>query len=296
MTVAGDSRSDRSSGGRGAFAFLADRGLRLVLPAAIFLVLAFALPILGIVGRSLFDPDLTLKNYAEVLRAPSTVKVFLNTFRIALEVTVVTAVLGYLLAYGMARARGRWAAVMLGAVMLPLWTSDLVRTFSWTIILGRRGPLNTLLMDIGLIDRPLSLLFNETAVVIGTTHILMPMMVLPLYAAMRAVDRRLVLAALSLGASPFAAFRDVFVPLTLPGFIAGALLTYVLAVGMYVTPAALGSPETTMIAQVIETQGRRQLDWGTATALSTLLLLAVAVSLAVAQRVGRVSRTMMGQS
>ena len=107
------------------------KGLRLVLPAAIFLVLAFALPILGIVGRSLFDPDLTLKNYAEVLRAPSTVKVFLNTFRIALEVTVVTAVLGYLLAYGMARARGRWAAVMLGAVMLPLWTSDLVRTFSW---------------------------------------------------------------------------------------------------------------------------------------------------------------------
>lgn len=159
--MAGDSRSDRSSGGRGAFAFLADRGLRLVLPAAIFLVLAFALPILGIVGRSLFDPDLTLKNYAEVLRAPSTVKVFLNTFRIALEVTVVTAVLGYLLAYGMARARGRWAAVMLGAVMLPLWTSDLVRTFSWTIILGRRGPLNTFLMDIGLIDRPLSLLFTR---------------------------------------------------------------------------------------------------------------------------------------
>ena len=287
--------ADKSLRARRVRALLADRGMRQVAPAIVFLVLTFALPILGIIGRSLFDPGLTLANYAAVLGDGATLKVFLNTFRIALEVTLATAILGYVLAYGMARAGGALAAVMLGAVMLPLWTSDLVRTFAWTIILGRRGPLNSFLMDIGLIDQPLSLLFNEIAVVIGTTHILMPMMVLPLYAAMRAVDRRLMLAALSLGASPWAAFRDVFFPLTLPGFIAGALLTYVLAVGMYVTPAALGSPETTMIAQVIETQGRRQLDWGTATALSTLLLVAVAVSLGVAQRVGKISRTMMGQ-
>jgi len=276
------------------FAALRDRRLLLTLPALGLILLTFVLPILGVVGRSIFDPGLTLQNYIDIFSNASVAKVFLNTFRIALYVTLFTAVLGYILAYAMARSRGWVATFMLGAVVLPLWISDLVRTFAWTIVLGRRGPLNELLLDIGLITRPLSLLFTEVAVVIGTVHVLMPLMVLPLYAAMRAVDRRLVLAALSLGASPWAAFRDVFFPITLPGFIAGALLTYVLAVGMYVTPATLGSPEQTVIAMVIETQGRRQLDWGSATALASVMLLAVGLSLLVAQRVGKVNR-LVGQ-
>ncbi len=273
--------------GRGRRRFAFDRRLGLTLPAALFVMASFVVPILGIVLRSLFDPGLTLVHYREVLGSSTFLPVFLNTFRIALIVTVITAVLGYVLAYAMARSRGWMATLMLGAVVLPLWTSDLVRTFAWTIVLGRRGPLNNALIDLGLIDRPLSLLFNDIAVVIGSVHILLPLMVLPLYSAMRAVDHRLVLAALSLGASPWAAFRDVFFPITLPGLVAGGVLTYVLAVGMFVTPAALGGPEQTMVAMLIESQGRRQLDWGTATALSTLLLIAVIVSLLVARGVGR---------
>jgi ABC-type spermidine/putrescine transport system permease subunit I len=278
----------------GALSRSLDRRFALTLPAVAFLVLTFVLPIAAVVGRSLLDPGLTLAHYREVFATEATAKVFLNTFRIAAKVTLVTALLGYLVAYAMAKARGWVATAMLSALVLPLWTSDLVRTFAWTIVLGRRGPLNTALIELGLIDQPLKLLFNEIAVIIGSVHILLPLMVLPLYAAMKAVDRRMVLAALSLGASPWAAFRDVFFPITLPGLICGALLTYVLAVGMFVTPAALGSPEETMVAMVIESQGRRQLDWGSATALSTLLLIAVGASLVVAQRVGRLSRLVAG--
>lgn len=272
----------------------ADRYLLLVAPAAIFLVLVFLAPMLGVMARSIFDPDFTLRHYTDIVTSGAIAPVFLNTFRIALVITVVTAAIGYLLAYVMAHSRGWAATLLLGAVVLPLWISDLVRTFAWTIVLGRRGPLNDLLISAGLISRPLPLIFNETAVVIGSVHILLPFMVLPLYAAMKAVDRRLVLAAQSLGASPFAAFRDVFFPVTLPGFLAGALLVYVLAVGLYVTPMALGSPEQTMIATLIETQGRRLLDWGSATALATALLIAVAVSLALAHRLARLTRLVGG--
>ena len=275
---------------------LRNRRLLLLGPSVAFLVVTFAVPVLGIVGRSVFDPDFTLANYVEVFQLASTAKVFLNTFRIALIITLVTAALGYLLAYVMARASGWVAMLMLGAVVLPLWISDLVRTFAWTIVLGRRGPINSFLLDLGVISQPLPLIFNEIGVVIGSVHILLPLMVLPLYAAMKAMDRRLVLAALSLGASPWAAFRDVFFPITLPGFIAGGFLTYVLAVGLYITPAALGSPEETMIAMVIEAQGRRQLDWGTATTLATVLLVTVAISLVIAQRVGKFTRMTGGET
>ena len=267
-----------------------DSRLKLTLPAAGFLLLAFALPVVGIAARSLFDPGFTLDNYAEILTTPAKLAVFGNTFRIAFLVTLATAVLGYVVAYVMARSRGWFASALLVSIVLPLWISDLVRTFAWTIILGRRGPLNSFLMSIGLIDAPLSILYTDLAVVIGSAHILLPMMVLPLYAAMKAVDRRLILAALSLGASPWAAFRDVFFPITLPGLIAGAFLTYVLAIGLYITPAALGSPEQIMIAQQIENEARRLLDWGSATALSTVLLVAVGVSLLVFHRVGRLGQ------
>jgi len=259
--------------------------LALSLPAVAFMALAFALPLGQMLLRSVLDPDPTLAHYRELVEVPAYLRVLLNTFRIALIVTGLTLLLGYPVAYVLVRLRGWQASLMMIAVVLPLWTSELVRTFAWIVILGRKGPLNEGLRWLELIDRPIGFLFTEPAVLIGSVHIMLPFMILPLYSVMLGIDRRLVQAALSMGASPLSAFWHVTLPLSMPGVAAGCLLVFVLATGFYVTPAALGSTDQTMIAQLIETVGRRTLDWGLAAALSVTLLVSTALILVAYNRV-----------
>ena len=264
--------------------------LLLCVPAVLFMLLAFALPLGQMLLRSVFDPDPTLDNFQALVEVGGYGKVLANTFRLSAIVTLITLVLGYPVAYLLVHVRGRAAGLLLISVVLPLWTSELVRTFAWMIILGRKGPLNATMQSLGIIDRPLALLFNEPSVLIGSVHIMLPFMILPLYSVMRGIDRELVRAALGMGATPLAAFRHVYLPLSMPGVVAGCLLVFVLATGFYVTPAALGSTAETMIAQLIDTQGRRTLNWGLASALSVVLLVSTTIILILYNRVFGLAR------
>jgi len=168
--------------------------------------------------------------------------------------------------------------VLWAAVLIPFWTSLLVRTYAWMVILGRRGIVNETLMALGLREVPLDLLFNRFSVTIGMVHILLPFMVLCLYAAMRGIDRGLLLAAENLGARPIQAFVRIFVPLSLPGVVSGSLIVFITALGFYITPALLGGARNTMIAQLIAGQITEQLNFGFGSALAIVLLILTALA------------------
>jgi putative spermidine/putrescine transport system permease protein len=268
--------------------------LALTLPAAALMLIAFVYPIARMLLRSVFDPGFTTEHYRAMVEVDAYAKVLINTFRISLVVTLLSIALGYPFAYVLSHARGARVTLFLIAVILPLWTTELVRSYAWTIVLGRVGPLNWTLLNLGLIERPLALLFNATAVYIGAVHIMLPFIVLPMYSVMRGIDPRLVRAAQSLGASPLLAFIHVYLPLSLPGVVSGALLVFVLATGFFVTPSVLGNPDQTMVAMMIESQGRRVLNWGFAAALSTVLLAVTVVLLAVYDRIFGIDRLRVG--
>jgi len=256
----------------------------LLLPAVAWLAILFVYPIGRLFYLSLFSPAFTLQHYARLLAGPAYLRILGTTFEISLLVTGVTLALGYPLAFLLATARRRVAAPMLAAIMLPLLTSVLVRTYAWMVLLGRRGVVNEALAALGLLDAPLALLYNRTGVTIGMAHVLLPFMILPLYSVMKGIDAELVRAAQNLGASPRQAFLRVYVPLSLPGVAAGVVLVFVAAIGFFVTPALLGGPPDTMIAMLIESQVRELLNWELAAALAATLLAVTAVLLLGFQR------------
>jgi putative spermidine/putrescine transport system permease protein len=195
-----------------------------------------------------------------------------RTFWISGVVTLACVLLGFPLAYLAASLPARRANLLLLFVMLPFWTSLLVRTAAWIVVLQREGIINSALLAGGLIDAPLQMIFNRFGVYVAMTHILLPFMVLPLYSVMKSVPPVYVRAATSLGASPWTAFRRVYLPQTLPGLSAGCLLVFVQALGYYITPALVGGAEDQMISYLIAFYTSRTVNWGMAAALSTILL------------------------
>jgi len=256
----------------------------LLLPALAWLGVLFVYPIGRLVYLSAFAPAFTLQHYAKLLGAGVYAKILVNSFEISLTVTVLALLLGYPLAFLLATARPRAAGLMLAGIVLPLWTSVLVRTYAWMVLLGRRGVVNEALQSAGLLDSPLPLLYNRLGVTIGMVHVLLPFMVLPLYSVMKRVDVELLKAAQNLGADRWQSFLRVYLPLSFPGAAAGCLLVFVTALGFFVTPALLGGRGDMMIAMLIETQVRELLDWGFASALAVTLLAATAAILLVVQR------------
>jgi putative spermidine/putrescine transport system permease protein len=255
-----------------------NRWASLVLPAVVFLAVFFLIPLLAMALRSVTDPPgAGLSNYEQFFAEQAYVRVLTNTFWIALLATVACLVIGYPFAYLMTIVPGRLAGLLLIAVLLPFWSSLLVRTFAWQVLLRDTGVINRFLLDLGLISEPLTLIRTTAGVIIGMMHILLPFMVLPMYAVMRRIDPEYGRAAANLGASPAAAFLRIFVPLSLPGVVAGCLLVFVLALGFYITPALLGGLRDQMISQLIVQQIQQRLDWGFGTAMSVLL---VAITLA----------------
>ena len=260
----------------------------LVLPAVVFLTVFFLAPLVTMSIRSVTDPpDAGLSNYARFFADEAFLRVLVNTFWIALVSTVTCLVVGYPFAYLMTVVPGRVAGLLLIAVLLPFWSSLLVRTFAWQVILRDTGIINRFLLDLGLISSPLTLIRTTAGVILGMSHILLPFMVLPLYAVMRRIDPEYGRAAANLGASPTSAFLRVFVPLSLPGVVAGSLLVFVLALGFYITPALLGGLHDQMISQLIVQQVQQRLDWGFGTAMSVILMVITLVILLVASRVIR---------
>ena len=240
------------------------------LPAVAFLVAFFALPVLRLLMLSIEDGSLV--HYEKALGDRLYLQVLWETVRIAAIVTIVSLLLGYPLAHFLATAAPIPAAIGLALLLLPFWTSVLVRTYAWMILLGRNGVVNRFLIESGLIERPLPLLNNESGVIIGMVHVLLPYMVFPIYGVMRRVDRDLLSAAEGLGAPAHAVFRRVYFPLTLPGVIAGSTLVFVLSLGFFITPALLGGGRVMMVGVLIEQQVRQFLNWEFAAALSTVLL------------------------
>jgi len=262
-----------------------NRWALLVLPAAVFLAIFFLLPLLDMSARSVTEPaDAGLSNFTRFFDQESYVRVLTNTFWIAILTTAACLLIGFPFAYLMTVVRGRVAGLLLIAVLLPFWSSVLVRTFAWQVILRDTGIINTFLIDLGVIAKPLPLIRTTTGVIIGMTYVLLPFMVLPIWAVLRRIDPEFGRAAASLGAPPFTAFRRIVLPLALPGVLAGSLLVFVLALGFYITPALLGGPRDQMISQLIVDQVDRQLDWGFAAAMSLLLLAATFLILFVASR------------
>jgi ABC-type spermidine/putrescine transport system permease subunit I len=260
-------------------------GIGPALPALLLLFVFFLFPVMRMLGFSVEGGS--LEWYAKALGEGLYLQVFLNTFEIAFWVTAICLLLGYPLGFLLATTTPGWATLGLIFVLLPLWTSVLVRTYAWMVLLGRNGVVNRLLLEGGAIADPLPLLNNFAGVLIGMVHVLLPYMVLPIYGAVRRVDPALVSAAEGLGASNARIFRRVYLPLTLPGVFAGAVIVFVLSLGFFITPALLGGGRVIMLAVIIEQQVHQTLNWPFAAALSAVLLAVTLAVYAVAQRVTR---------
>ena len=248
-------------------------GAAYIAPLFLVMLLAFNLPIVLMLSWSVAAPPDVLAHYGQVFERAVYLKVLGNTFRIALIATVVCAVLGYPLAYWMRGLAPTRQLVALALVVLPFWVSILVRTYAWIVILGNDGLVNRVLQGLGLVGAPVSFLYNEFGVILGTANILLPFLVLPLFAAMLKVDDRLLQAAASLGASERIVFWRVFFPLTLPSLAAGAILVLILTLGFFITPAILGGGRVPMIANMLDLLINRLPRWELAAAISTVLLI-----------------------
>ena len=255
-------------------------GLLPLLPLLAFLAVFLILPVARVLGLAAGDAA----PWRELVSLPLYREVLVRTVRLSLTVTLVCLVLGYPVAYALARAPAWWARWLLLLVLVPFWLSLLARSFTWMVLLQRRGVVNRLLAATGLIGEPLPLLYNELGVHVGMVHVLLPFMILSLYGVLRAIDPALLRAAAGLGAGEWQTFRRVVWPLSRPGVAAGGLLLFVIGLGSFVTPALLGGGKVTTVAMLIEAQVVQAQNWPLAAALSVALLAATLLVLAPAQR------------
>ena len=256
----------------------------LVAPAAALLLVVFVYPVFWLLLRSFSDPVWGFQNFETLINRPVYLRALGNTVVVSGTVTFFCLILGYPLAYSIANAGPRLKRLLIFAVLIPFWTSLLVRTFAWMVLLQQKGLINQTLLQLGLIDRPLTLIYNRVGVIVGMTHILLPFMILPLYSVLTRIDPSYTSAAASLGAPPVRNFLRVYLPLSLPGVLTGTVLVFVIGLGYYITPALLGGPGDTMIAQLIEAQVAEFGRWGLAGALALVLLLGTSVTFALVHR------------
>jgi putative spermidine/putrescine transport system permease protein len=261
----------------------------LVAPAALSIVVLFVIPIGYVLLLSITDPSVSLDHYRRLFTVPLYASVMINTFKTSLIVTLACLVLGYPLAYVMARRNDVVAIILLLAVGLSFWSGFVVRTYSWLIILGNKGPVASVYALAGW-GRPPQLLFTSFSSMLGMTHVLLPYMVFALYGVMRKIDPAHLRAAESLGARPFSTFRHVFLPLSLPGVVNGSVLVFTMCLGFYITPILLGTPKDMMISQLINQQIEDLLAWGFASAIAVVLLASTLLLLGIYNRFAGLDR------
>jgi putative spermidine/putrescine transport system permease protein len=257
----------------------------LVMPALLLLVVFYLYPLVQILRVSFVEPVPGLGNYALLATSAPIQRILLTTLRIGALTTLISLLLAYAIAYALAHASDRRRRLMFLCVLVPFWISVLVRAFAWVALLRSQGLLNNTLVAMGLITQPLELLYNEIGVVIGMVHYMVPLAVLTLYGQMSGIDRRLVPAARGLGAGATAAFLRIYLPMSLPGIVAAAILVFVFSLGFYITPALLGGGKTLMAAEYISLMVKETLNWGLGTALASTLMLIVFALIAVLSRV-----------
>lgn len=243
----------------------------LLLPPLLLLVAFFIIPLSDVVLQSFLGASPFYAQYAQVFLQSSTLSVLLYTFQTAAVITLCTLVLSYPVAFVVSRARGNLLHLSLALILIPFWTSTVIRTYAWIVILQRRGVLNEFLLSSGWIERPLKLMSNGVGMQIAMIHIMLPFMIIPLLSTMRGIDGNLLRAAAVMGANPLRQFVWVYWPLSLPGVSAGSILVFISSLGFYITPSLLGGQKT-MVAVLIEQQASRLLNWPLASALATVLL------------------------
>jgi ABC-type spermidine/putrescine transport system permease subunit I len=264
----------------------------LSLPALLLVCVTVLMPIGWLFWLSFLadDGSFSLEHYRRMLEQASYARTFRATFEVSLITTAICIVLGYPLAYVLSQLPRRAANLCMIAVLLPFWTSLLVRTYAWLVLLQRQGLINTWGIKLGLWDQPLALVHNLTGTLIGMVHIMLPFLVLPVYGSMRAIDRDYLKAAASLGAGPTRAFWQVFFPLSLPGLMAGTTIVFIICLGFYVTPAVLGGGKVIMVSNRIANDIEIFFNWGAASALGVVLLVLTLGFLYLASRVLRIDR------
>jgi putative spermidine/putrescine transport system permease protein len=261
-----------------------DANLLLVLPAAAVLLACFVWPVVNLLALSFTQPRPGFANYTALVTHPVYLRVLWNTAVISAAVDLFCLLIGYPVAYVMATAAPRTRRLLIFVVLIPFWSSVLVRSFAWMVLLQRNGLINDMLIGLGLLQRPVQLVYNRAGVLIGMVQILLPFMIFPLFTVMSRIDASYARAAATLGAGPVRSFLRVYFPLTLPGVFTGGALVFVLALGYYIVPALLGGLGETMIAQVIEQQVADFGNWGMGGTLSAALLICTGIALAVVMR------------
>ncbi len=266
-----------------------DPTLLLLLPALAMLVLMFLVPLVLFFTRTFAEFEGTTPEFIDQAKDLLLSQPFLTalgtTNWIALIVTITVLLIGYPIAYYLTVAKGPGTSIVVLSIVLPYFTSIIVRTFSWMVLLGEHGLVNDTLRAAGLIGEPLPLMYNRLGVLIGMSYVLLPYMVLTLYAAMRAIDASLLRAAEGLGASGFYTFWRVYFPLSLHGILSGSLIVYILSVGYFITPALMGGQHDIMIAMLIDRSLEVAVDWPSAALMSLTLLLVTLVLYVVYYRV-----------
>jgi putrescine transport system permease protein len=271
----------------------------------IWLLLLFLLPFIFVLKISLAEPIMAIPPYTSLLKwsdswLPSIaasldsylflfsdslyIKAYLSSLKIAIISTILTLIIGYSIAYSVARAPTRWRGILLMLVILPFWTSFLIRVYAWIGILKTEGLLNLALMSIGIIDKPLMIMNTDLAVYIGIVYSYLPFMILPLYANLEKMDMSLLEAAADLGCRPFKTFWTVTVPLSLPGILAGCFLVFIPVMGEFVIPDLLGGSDTLMIGKVLWTEFFYNRDWPVASAVAIILLALLVVPIMLYQK------------
>ncbi|XDA97890.1 ABC transporter permease [Sulfitobacter sp. LCG007] len=269
----------------------------LLLMAPFFMLIAFAFlyPLLSLLSLSVVEPEPGLGNYVRILDNPVYAKVLLRTLWIAVLVAGLSLVLAFPVAMAMVSSSGPMALFITACVLLPFWSSVLVRTAAWAVLLQRNGIINDALQFVGITSEPVRLLYTKGAVVIAMTHVLMPFMVLPIYGALRNIPVDYGRAAAICGAGPLRRFREVTLPLAMPGVLGGLILVFLTALGYFITPALLGSPQEMMIATLISQQLREFLDWPFAAALVGVLTIFVTAITLIFSKLFRFDRMLGGQ-
>lgn len=280
---AGQAQPNRETGGKA--------GLRaqsisawILLPSLLLLLGVFLYPLLSIAARSFTDPEFGLSNYVALWNDQISIVVIVRTLKVSAIVALVTLLIAFPYAYTMTLVSARTRNILMIVALLPFWTSVIARNFAWVLLLQRGGPVDVAFSWIG-IDGVV-LLRTSTGVTIAMTQVLLPYMVLPLYANLRGIDSRLLDAAMSMGSPRWRAFLEIYLPLCVPGILAGVSIVFVMSLGFYVTPAILGSPQESLVSQLIAMRVDTLLDFGGAGALAVIVLL---LTVAIMSLVGKFS-------
>jgi putative spermidine/putrescine transport system permease protein len=260
--------------------------LLLLAPALLLLALFFVVPIVRIMWIAVAEPTFSLDRFADFFASPAARRSLLTTLRVSAIVTLLATLLGLIIAWELRTTPSRWKrAALWSATLFPLWTSVVVRNYAFTILLQRKGVVNTALVSAGIIDEPLGILYTDTAVVLGMLYTMLPYAILPIYASLVNVDTTLVGAAESLGASRLRAIVGIILPLIAPSVFAAAAITFVVSVGFYITPILLGGPDAPFLATFIDQQLFSLYDFPAAAATASILFLTAVLVVGLAWRV-----------